>query len=86
MVEKEVLVKNPTGLHARPAAALTAKAKNFQSKVEIINGTITANAKSIFSVLAAEMSCGTTVTIRTTGEDEQEACDEIYQYISNLEE
>ena len=52
MVEQNVIVKNETGLHARPAASLVQFVKNFDGKVELIKDGKTANAKSIFNVMA----------------------------------
>ena len=38
MAEKNVQIKNPTGLHARPASLLVAEANKFKSKVELRYG------------------------------------------------
>lgn len=35
MYSKVVVVRNPSGLHARPASEFVSKAKNFQSKISI---------------------------------------------------
>ena len=35
MISKEVLVKNSTGLHARPATLLVKKASSFKSDISL---------------------------------------------------
>ena len=47
-----ILIPNPTGLHARPAATLVALAKKFDSEVTLRRGDDTANAKSIMSIMS----------------------------------
>ena len=44
MVEKNVVVQNETGLHARPAASLVQFVKNFDGNVELVKDGKTANA------------------------------------------
>lgn len=84
MVEKTVVVKNETGLHARPAASLVQFVKNFDGTVELIKDGKTANAKSIFNVMALGISKGTQITIRIDGENEQENLDKLVEFIENL--
>lgn len=73
MVSKKVTVKNPTGLHLKPAAVFCKEALNFQSTVTFTFGTTTANAKSVLSVLAACVKCGDEIEIVCVGPDEAEA-------------
>lgn len=86
MVEKTVVVKNETGLHARPAASLVQFVKNFDGKVEIIKDGKTANAKSIFNVMALGISKGTEVTVRVDGDNEEENLNKLVDFINNLED
>ena len=53
MVSKKVVVKNPTGLHLRPAGILCNEAVKYKSKVYFRYGDNEANAKSVLSVLGA---------------------------------
>ena len=84
MVEKTVVVNNETGLHARPAAALVQFVKNFDGDVELIKDGKTANAKSIFNVMALGISKGTEVTVRINGENEEENLEKLVEIIENL--
>ena len=53
MVSKKVTIKNPTGLHLRPAGELCKTAIQFKSKVTFAFDGGTSNAKSVLSVLGA---------------------------------
>ena len=77
MKQLEIVIHNPTGLHARPAKVLVKLAKQFQSDIKIRNGEKTANAKSMVSVLTLGASSGTNVTVMVDGEDEDVALAEI---------
>ena len=52
MVSKEVVVKNATGLHARPATLLVKKASSFKSDVSMEFNGKKANIKSLIGVLS----------------------------------
>lgn len=86
MVAKKVVIKNKTGLHARPASNLVAFAKKFKCDVFITNGSKKANAKSIINILTLGAKQGTELEVSTDGEGEAEALKEIVNYIENLEE
>lgn len=86
MIKKIITLKNKSGLHARPASQLTHLAQSFQSSITLSHGTTEANAKSIISLLAAGIKCGTTLEIQVNGSDEQEASDAIISLIEELVE
>ncbi|MDO5755531.1 MAG: HPr family phosphocarrier protein [Tissierellia bacterium] len=86
MVEKTLTVTNETGLHARPAASLVQFVKNMDGKVELVKDGKTANAKSIFSVMALGISKGTEITARVEGDNEEENLEKLVEFINNLDE
>ena len=69
----EIVVHNPTGLHARPAKILVNTAKTFKSAVRIGHGAKQANAKSLISVLTLGVESGGVVRLEVEGEDEDVA-------------
>jgi len=71
MISQEVCVKNPAGLHARPANVFVKTAAQYPCKVDILKGKRTFNGKSIVSVLSACVTCGTAITIVCDGEQEE---------------
>lgn len=85
MVEKNVVVNNEMGLHARPAAALVKLVKNFPGNVELIKDGKVANAKSIFNVMSLGVSKGTEITLRINGDNEEENIQRLVDFIENLE-
>lgn len=73
-IERTVVVRNPSGLHARPAALFVQTAKRFaDTKVEITKDGTTRDAKSILGVLTLAVTRGTVVTLRAEGPDAEAA-------------
>lgn len=83
MIEREVTIKNQTGLHARPAAMFVEAADRFESEVELIFDGITVNAKSIIGVLSLGIGNGDTAILRISGSDEEEAMEKLVQLIED---
>ncbi|MGN0385460.1 MAG: HPr family phosphocarrier protein [Lachnospiraceae bacterium] len=73
MVSRKVVIKNPTGLHLRPAGILCKEAMKFKSLITFSFRGNTANAKSVLSVLGACVKCGDEVEFTCEGIDEEEA-------------
>lgn len=83
MVNKKVMVKNPTGLHLRPAGVLCNEAMKYQSQITFSYDGGMANAKSVLSVLGACVKCGDEIEIMCEGADEQEALDNLVGAINS---
>ena len=73
MVSKKVTIKNPTGLHLRPAGELCKTAMQFKAKITFSFEGGTSNAKSVLSVLGACVKSGDEIELICYGADEQEA-------------
>jgi len=86
MITKEVVVKNSTGLHARPATLLVKKASSFKSEVTIEFNGKKANAKSLIGVLSLGVTKGSTVSVIAVGDDEGYAAEEMVKLIESIEE
>jgi phosphotransferase system HPr (HPr) family protein len=72
----EVVITNPSGLHARPAAVFVRAAARFRSAVTVRNlgqDGPAVSAKSILSVLAQGATRGARIEITASGEDEEDA-------------
>jgi len=80
MVECEIVIKNKTGLHARPAAVIVQKANEFRSNIFLEKDEDRVNAKSIMGVMMLAAGEGSRIKIIADGTDEQEAV----QTISSL--
>ena len=68
-----ILVPNPTGIHARPAATLSALAKQYRSDIRLRRGDDSANAKSIVSVMGLAVARAEKVTFTAHGPDAEDA-------------
>ena len=73
MVSQKVVIKNPTGLHLRPAGIFCNTAVRFQSSITYRVRNTTANAKSVLSVLGACVKCGDEIELVCEGTDEETA-------------
>lgn len=87
MYQRQTIIINATGLHARPAAEFVAEAKKYASKLTIRNldkeEGEAANVKSILRLLAQGLTKGTRVEICGEGEDETQAVDALVALIES---
>jgi len=81
-----VFIKNPTGLHARPAVEFIKLAKKFKSKILLKNGDKEANGISIMEVMALGATKNSKIVLIIDGIDEEEAMAAIKTYITQLHE
>ena len=72
MVSQKVVIKNPTGLHLRPAGIFCNRVRNT-----------TANAKSVLSVLGSCVKAGDEIEIICSGPDEAEALEAMVLAVKN---
>ena len=81
MVRQKVVIKNPTGLHLRPAGNLCKEAIKYKSLITFTFRDSTANAKSVLSVLGACVKCGDEIELICDGPDEEEALTDLTEAI-----
>jgi len=72
-VEKQVLVQNERGLHARAATQLVQLAAKFPCEITLAKDGSEVNGKSIMGVLMLVASKGTLLTVAAKGERAAEA-------------
>lgn len=77
MADAEVEVRNPSGLHARPAATFVRAAGAFAADVQVTNLSRnpdrSASAKSVLGVMGLAVGRGHRIRISADGEDAAEA-------------
>ena len=73
MPQQDIEVTNKLGLHARASAKRTQLGSKFASEVRVSRNGRRVNAKSIMGVMMLAAAKGTTVTLETSGPDEDEA-------------
>jgi phosphocarrier protein len=82
MVEIDVTIINRLGLHARACAKLVKAAAHYESRVELLQGDESADAKSIMSLMMLAAPQGSQLTLKAEGADAQAATAEIMQLIN----
>ncbi len=73
VTSEAIVIPNPTGLHARPAAVLANVAKKFKADIRVQKGDQQANAKSVVAIMGLEIGYGDKVTLVTKGDDAEAA-------------
>jgi phosphocarrier protein HPr len=73
MLERDLLVNNPLGLHAQASARVVQVLTAFRSQAYLQAKGREVNAKSIMGVMLLAAGPGSTVRARIDGEDEAEA-------------
>ena len=66
-------IKDPIGIHARPAGLLAKKAKEFESEITIQKEEKSALATKLIAIMGLCIKCGDTVTVSVSGKDEDAA-------------
>jgi phosphoenolpyruvate-protein phosphotransferase len=76
----------PNGLHARPASHLEAVASRFRSAVLLVNErtSIQANAKSVLSMVGADVRKDDSVLLLIAGDDEATALSQLRAFLTDV--
>lgn len=81
VTSEPVVVPNPTGLHARPAAVLTNLAKKYKSDIRLKYNDKQANIRSVVGIMGLEIGKNARVQLVATGDDAQAAVTELAEAI-----
>ena len=73
MIEKEVLIRNKLGLHARAAVRFVNLANRYSASGKVIKDDTEIDGKSILGILTLAAIQGSSVALRVSGKDEDEA-------------
>jgi phosphotransferase system HPr (HPr) family protein len=73
MADLRLIVLDPAGLHARPAAQVVRTAGRFQSRITIQIGERTADVKSLIALLGLTIRPGAEITLTADGPDDDAA-------------
>ena len=82
MKEFTYTIKEPVGIHARPAGMLAKEAKTCQSTVTIVKGDKSVDATSLMALMGMGIKCGDTVTVRIEGADEDTAAPALEKFFN----
>jgi len=76
-VERNIVIKNKLGLHARPAALFVQIANKFDSEISVSKGKQKVNGKSIMGIMMLAAGKGSRISITAEGQDAEEAVKEL---------
>jgi phosphocarrier protein HPr len=71
--EVELEIKNAEGLHMRPAMKFVDAANRFESDINVSNGQMNVDGKSIMQISMLAATCGTKLKITAKGPDARQA-------------
>ena len=83
MINKEVVINNQIGLHARPATFFIQKANEFKSSIWVEKDERRVNSKSLLGVLSLGIVKGTTITLIADGADQDAAIETLSALIDS---
>lgn len=86
MFTQAFTIKNPTGLHARPASQLAALCKAIPDEIRIVTEKGTFNPKGVMAILMAGLKKGTPITLEIEGATERESGEQIISFLNQLSE
>ncbi|MFH1619376.1 MAG: HPr family phosphocarrier protein [bacterium] len=73
MIERQIIIKNKLGMHARPAALFAQTAAMFEAHIRIAKKDIEVNGKSVMGLMMLAAEHGSTVRVSASGRDEETA-------------
>ena len=81
IVKRRLHIKNPQGLHARPASTFVKIANKFESEVTVKKGGETVNGKSIMGLMTLAASQGSVLEVEVSGPDAEKAMQELERFL-----
>jgi len=83
MPEATVVLRNPTGLHARPAKVFAKAAAAARADVLVDKDGREVNAKSVLSVLTLDCHQGDEIVIRVSGDGAEQTLAELVSLVES---
>jgi phosphocarrier protein len=82
-IKKKIQIRNPQGLHARPASVFVRIANKFESDVTVKKDGEVVNGKSIMGLLTLAANQGSWLEIEISGADAEVAMKELEGFLVN---
>jgi phosphocarrier protein HPr len=84
-LEKDIVIQNSQGLHARPAALFVQIASKFDAQITVRKDKEVVNGKSIMGILmlGAQQHCK--ITLTADGDDAEKAIAELEEFLTRNE-
>ena len=81
--ERDVLICNAKGLHARAAAQFVKTVGLFSATVTVTRDGTVADGRSVMNLLILAAPKGSTITIQATGDDAEAAMEALVRLVEN---
>ena len=75
-------IKDPAGIHARPAGMLVKEAKQYESRIQLQKDGKKVSATNLIGIMGMGLRCGDQVEIFIEGPDEDAAEEGIQAFMS----
>lgn len=77
----DYVIKDPVGIHARPAGLLVKKIKEFAgTTITLIKGDKMVDARKLMAIMQMGIKQHDTVTVQVEGENEEAVCQTIKEF------
>ncbi|MBR3796633.1 MAG: HPr family phosphocarrier protein [Clostridia bacterium] len=70
MYQFSYTIKDPVGIHARPAGLLSKEGKKYKSAITVEKNGTEVNVLKLMALMKLGVKCGETVNVKIEGEDE----------------
>ena len=82
MKEFTYTIKEPVGIHARPAGLLVKVVKGFASTATLEKAGKTCDMRKLMALMGMGIKQGDTITVKVEGDDEAEAAAAIEKFLT----
>ena len=82
IAERSVQIANRNGLHARPAAEVVKCAAKYKSDITLAREDLEVNGKSIMGVMMLAAEFGSTLLLKASGPDAEQAVEALAALIA----
>ena len=85
-VKRLIEIRNPMGLHARPASLFVKIANKFESDIKVRKADESVDGKSIMGLMTLAANQGATLEIEISGPDAEAAMNELEVFLTSDKE
>ncbi|MGH7198083.1 MAG: HPr family phosphocarrier protein [Candidatus Omnitrophota bacterium] len=82
-IKKKITIRNPQGLHARPASIFVQIANKYESDITVKKDDESVNGKSIMGLLVLGANQGSEVELEISGDDAERMMNELEGFLLN---
>ena len=84
-LQKDIVIQNAQGLHARPAALFVQIASKYDAHITVKKDSEAVNGKSIMGILMLGAQKHSKVTVTADGDDAEKAMAELEEFLNTNE-